>query len=415
MAQGAKAGRSPAAEAIAEAVVREFGPRTADEAQEALRQVFGPMIESMLKAELEAHLGYPSNDKSPKATPNRRNGYTPKRVRTSAGELEISVPRDRDGSFEPVAVPKGSSDLSDIESRVISMYARGMSQRDIAATVREIYGFSMSAETVSAITDRVWEELERWRSRPLEPVYAFLFVDCLYVPVRDGRGARNAAVYVALAYDLQGRKDVLGIWMDESEGAARWMQVFDELRGRGVRDVVYVCADGVSGLGEGLRSVFPRARFQRCVVHMVRNSLKYVPQKEAAAFCRSIRAVYGAPSRAAAESAWAAFREEWARYPGAVAVWERGEEHIWQLLACGSAVRKIMYTTNAVESVNASFRKVVRRGSFPSEEAVMKLLYLRVLELYRSWGEGCHQTGWSQVRNQLMCDDEVRERIGAYM
>ena len=402
-------------EEIARAILEESGARTADEAQEALRLRLGPVIEAMLKAELEAHLGYASNDKAPKATANRRNGYTPKTVRTSAGELEISVPRDRDGSFEPVAVPKGSSDLSGIESRVISMYARGMSQRDIARTVREIYGFSMSAETVSAITDRVWEDLERWRSRPLEPVYAFMFVDCLYVPVRDGRGARNAAVYAVLAYDLRGRKDVLGLWMDDSEGAHRWMQVFDELRARGVEDVLYVSSDGVAGLGEGLRAVFPRAAHQRCIVHLVRNSLRYVPQKEAAAFCRSVRAVYGAPSLPAAESAWEAFRGEWSRYPGAVAVWERSVEHVWRLFGCGSAVRRIMYTTNALESVNASFRKVVRRGSFPSEDAVMKLLYLRVLELYRKWGEGCHQTGWSEVRNQLLCDESVRPRIEKYL
>ena len=271
---------------IARAILEEFGVETADEAQEALRQILGPTIEAMLRAELDARLGYASNDKSPKATANRRNGYTPKTVRTSAGELEISVPRDRDGSFEPVAVPKGGSDLSDVESRVISMYARGMSQRDIARTVREIYGFSMSAETVSAITDRVWEDLERWRSRPLEPVYAFMFVDCLYVPVRDGRGARNAAVYAVLAYDLRGRKDVLGLWMDDSEGAHRWMQVFDELKARGVEDVLYVSSDGVAGLGEGLGAVFPAATHQRCIVHLVRNSLRYVPQKEAAAFCR---------------------------------------------------------------------------------------------------------------------------------
>ncbi len=215
MARRARSGRR---DEIARAILEEFDAETADEAQEALRQILGPTIEAMLRAELDAHLGYASNDKSPKTTANRRNGYTPKRVRTSAGELEISVPRDRDGSFEPVAAPKGSSDLSNVESRVISMYARGMSQRDIARTVREIYGFSMSAETVSAILDRVWEDLERWRSRPLEPVYAFMFVDCLYVPVRDGRGARNAAVYAVLAYDLRGRKDVLGLWMDDSEG-----------------------------------------------------------------------------------------------------------------------------------------------------------------------------------------------------
>ena len=412
MAGKTRAGRK---EEIARAIVEEFGARTADEAQEALRQILGPAIEAMLRAELDAHLGYVSNDKSPKQTANRRNGYTPKRVRTSAGEVEISVPRDRDGSFEPVAVPKGCSDLSGIESRVISMYARGMSQRDIAATVREIYGFSMSAETVSAITDRVWEDLERWRSRPLEPVYAFVFVDCLYVPVRDGRGARNAAVYAVLAYDLRGRKDILGLWMDDSEGAHRWMQVFDELRARGVEDILYVSSDGVAGLGEGLASVFPRAVHQRCVVHLVRNSLRYVPQKEAAAFCRSVRAVYGAPSLAAAESAWEAFRGEWSRYPGAVAVWERSLGQVWQLFSCGSEVRRVMYTTNALESVNASFRKVVRRGSFPSEEAVMKLLYLRVLELYRRWGEGCHHAGWSQVRNQLLCDESIRPRIEHYL
>lgn len=400
---------------IARAILEEFGVETADEAQEALRQILGPTIEAMLRAELDAHLGYASNDKSPKATANRRNGYTPKTVRTSAGELEISVPRDRDGSFEPVAVPKGSSDLSDVESRVISMYARGMSQRDIARTVREIYGFSMSAETVSAITDRVWEDLERWGSRPLEPVYAFMFVDCLYVPVRDGRGARNAAVYAVLAYDLRGRKDVLGLWMDDSEGAHRWMQVFDELKARGVEDVLYVSSDGVAGLGEGLGAVFPAATHQRCIVHLVRNSLRYVPQKEAAAFCRSIRAVYGAPSLAAAESAWEDFRGGWSRYPGAVAVWERSLDQVWQLFSCGSEVRRVMYTTNALESVNASFRKVVRRGSFPSEEAVMKLLYLRVLELYRKWGEGCHHAGWSQVRNQLLCDEAVRPRIERYL
>lgn len=411
----AKIKRTPEQERIAEAIVRESGARTADDALEAIRGILGPAIESMLKAELEAHLGYPSNDKSPKEGSNRRNGYTTKRVRSSAGEVEISVPRDRDATFEPVAVPKGSSDLSDIEGRVLSMYARGMSQRDIAATVREIYGFSVSAETVSAITDRVWEELERWRSRPLEPVYAFVFVDCLFVPVKRGRGARNAAVYAMLAYDLEGRKDILGLWMDESEGAARWMGIFDEVRQRGVEDVLFVSMDGVSGLEEGLRAVFPGAVAQRCVVHMVRNSARYVPQKETKAFCRSIRAVYGAASLPEAEAAWESFRAEWSRYPGAVAVWERNISHVWRLFSYGSAVRRVMYTTNALESVNASFRKVVRRGCFPDEDAVMKLLYLRVRELYSRWGEGCHQAGWSQVRNQLLCDEGIRARVEKYM
>ena len=347
----------PAAERVAAAIMEEFSPKTAEEAQEALRSVFGPMIETMLKAELEAHLGYPDNDKGPKDGPNRRNGYTRKVVRTSAGEVPIDVPRDRDATFEPAVVPKGERDLTGIESRVMSMYARGMSQRDIAATVREIYGFPMSAETVSAITDRVWEELERWRSRPLEPVYAFMFVDCLYVPVRRGRGARSMAVYAIVAYDLAGRKDVLGLWMQETEGAHHWMGVFDELRQRGVEDVLFVSMDGVSGLADGLRAIFPDA----------------------------------------------------------VATWERSMAEVERLFSYGPDVRRVMYTTNAVESVNASFRKVVRRGCFPDEDAVMKLLYLRVKELYSRWGEGCHQPGWARVRNQLLCDEGIGARIERFL
>lgn len=407
--------KDPAAEELAARIMEEFGPKTADEAQEALRSVFGPMIETMLKAELEAHLGYPDNDKSPKEGANRRNGYTPKKVRTSAGELEIDVPRDRDATFEPVAVPKGERDLLDIEQRVLSMYARGMSQRDIAQTVREIYGFSMSAETVSAITDRIWEELQRWRTRPLRPVYAFMFVDCLFVPVRRGRGSRNAAVYVIVAYDLEGCKDVLGLWMADAEGAHHWMGVFDELRQRGVEDVLFVSMDGLAGLEEGLRSVFPLASAQRCIVHLVRSSCKYVPHVEMQEFCRDARAFYGASSLGACREAFAAFEAKWARYPGAVRAWASHMDAVEGLFSHGPDVRRIMYTTNAVESVNASFRKVVRRGCFPDEDAVMKLLYLRVKELYGRWGEGCHQAGWANVRNQLLCEEGMRERIERYL
>lgn len=240
--------------------MRGFSPATADEAQEALRQVFGPTIETMLKAEPGARLGCPSNDKSPKPTANRRNGHAPKTVRASAGEPEVAAPRDRGGPFEPVAAPKGPSGPSDMEGRVMSVHARGMSQRGIAPTVRETRGFPMGAETVSAMTDRVWEELERRRSRPLEPACAFLFVDRLCVPAGKGRGARNAAACVAPGCGLQGRKDVPGLWMDESEGARRRVQTFDELRRRGLEDAVCACAGGVAGLEDGPRSVLPPRR-----------------------------------------------------------------------------------------------------------------------------------------------------------
>ena len=411
MAKLERAGRSPAAEAIAKAVMRGFSPATADEAQEALRQVFGPTIETMLKAGPGARLGCPSNDKSPKPTANRRNGHAPKTVRASAGEPEAAAPRDRGGPFEPVAAPKGPSGPSDMEGRVMSVYARGMSQRGIAPTVRETRGFPMSAETVSAMTDRVWEELERRRSRPLEPACAFLFVDRLYVPAGKGRGARNAAACVAPGCDLQGRKDVPGLWTDESEGARRRVQTFDGLRRRGLEDAVCACAGGVAGLEDGPRSVLPLAGSRRRAVHMVRNSLKCVPQKGARAFCRDLGAACGAPSAQAARPAWEAFREAWSRRPGAVAAWERSEAHLRSPFGCGSAVRKVMHATNAVESVNAGSRKAVGRGRFPGEGAAMRLPCLGVKEPCRPWGEGRRQSGWSQARNQLPCDEGVRPRI----
>lgn len=407
--------RDPEKEGLAREVVEKYAPSSADELQEALRDLLGPMMESMLRAELDAHLGYPSNDKGPKGTPNRRNGSTPKRVRTSAGEVRISVPRDRDATFEPALVPKGSRDVSGLESRVLSMYARGMSQRDIAPAVREAYGFSVSAETVPAITGRVLGEFSAWRDRPLEPVYAFLFVDCMYVSVRRERSAARMAACTVLAYDLAGRKDVLGLWLAESEGKHHWMQVFDELRARGVGDVACVCADGVCGLEEGVRSVFPAARFQRCAVHLARNSCRYVPASEMRAFCADLRAMCGAPSLAAARERLGAPSGRWAAYPGAVAVRGRNFGAVEPLFRCGPAVRRTMHATDAVESVNSSFRKVTKRGSFPDERAVEKLLYLRVLELHGRWGEGCHQSGWSQVLNQLLCDEEVCPRIERYL
>ena len=406
--------RDPRAEKIAQAILREYEPKSADEAQEALRSVFGPIIESMLQGELDAHLGYPSNDHGPKGTENRRNGYTPKKVRTSFGKVPIDVPRDRDGSFEPVVVAKGESDLSDIEAKVLSLYAKGLSERDIAEVTREIYGFSISAETVSAITDRIRGELSAWQSRRLEPIYAFMFVDCMFVTVRRRDGARKAPVYVALAYDMEGRKDVLGLWMAESEGAKFWMSVLSELESRGVEDVLYVCMDGLPGLDDAVGAVFPQARTQRCVVHLIRNSCKFVPARDMRRFCADARAFYAAPSLDACRERFAEFEAEWSpRYPGAVRTWSRCIDQVEQLFDAGPDVRRIMYTTNAVESVNSSLRKVVKKGAYPDEDAVMKLLYLRVKELYRKWGDGRkgHVAGWPKVIGQLMCDEDMAARI----
>lgn len=410
----ARKNRSKTGSDLAKRIIEEYQPKTAEDMQEALNDIFGPLFETMLDAELDAHLGYANNERGPKETDNRRNGYSKKKLKTTKGKVGIEVPRDRDASFDPIIVPKGTNDVSGIESKVLSMYARGMSQRDIASTVEEIYGFQISADTVSKITDRVLKELDAWQTRPLKPFYPFLFVDCMFVTIRRDDGPQNCVVYTILSYDLDGKKDILGLWIGDTEGKHRWMQIFDEIKGRGVEDVLFISMDGVSGLEEGAKSIFPGCVVQRRIVHLVRNSMKYVPNKDMKTFCAQIKKVYGAASLKAAQTEFHKFEETWSqKYPGAVAVWERNFSHIEQLFDYGSAVRKIMYTTNAVESVNSSFRKVTKKGAFPNENAVLKALYLRVTELYDKW-EGGYQLNWALVRNQLACDPRIAERVAKY-
>lgn len=362
---------------------------------------------------MNSHLGYESNDDGAQSTDNRRNGHTNKKVRTSAGEVEIKVPRDRASSFEAKLVPKRQKDVSEIEEKVLAMYARGMSQRDIADTIEDIYGFEISHEMVSQIIDCVLDELNDWQNRPLKRMYTFLFVDCMYVTIRKEYESKNYAVYTILGYDIDVQKDILGLWLNESESKHTWMQIFDELKGRGVEDVLFISMDGVSGLEDGAKAIFKDVVVQRCIVHLIRNSIKYVPSKDYKKFTQSIKKVYGAPSLTTSRKAFEQVCQEWSQYPGAVDVWKRNFNHIEQLFNYGSAVRKIMYTTNAVESVNSSFRKVTKKGAFPNENALLKLLYLRITELYKKWN-GSKVQNWALVRNQLATNDKIKARIEKY-
>ena len=405
--------RSEASRAIAQAIIDQYQPSNAEEMQDALKDIFGPMFEAMLQGEMDSHLGYEANDHGYKDTDNRRNGYIHKTVKTTYGDIPVDVPRDRDATFEPQAIPKRTRDVSGIEDKVLSMYARGMSQRDIAATIEDIYGFELSAESISAITDRVMGQVEEWQNRPLKKFYTFLFVDCLYVSIRKEMETKNCAVYVILGYDINGEKDILGLWIGEAEGKHYWMQIFDEIRARGVEDVLFLSMDGVSGLEDGARSIFKNVVVQRCIVHLIRNSIKYVPTKDYKKFTAHLRKVYGAASLKAAEAEFERFKTALSQYPGAVDVWVRNWPHVEQLFNYGSAVRKVMYTTNSVEAVNSSLRKVTKKGSFPSEEAVMKVLYLRVMELYKKWA-GRPAPNWAMVRNQLAMQADMQERIRKY-
>lgn len=405
--------RSEASKAIAQAIIDQYQPETAEDMQDALRDVFGPMFEAMLQGEMNGHLGYGSNDHGAKNTTNRRNGYTHKTLKSSMGEIEIDSPRDRDGSFDPQIIPKRMTDVSGIEDKVLSMYAKGMSQRDIADTIEDIYGFEISHETISNITDQVIETANEWQNRPLKKFYSFVFVDCLYVNIRKEMETKNCAVYVVLGYDVNGIKDILGIWIGESEGKHYWMQIFDEIKSRGVEDILFISMDGVSGLEEGARSIFKNVVVQRCIVHLIRNSIKYVPSKDYKAYTSQLKKVYGAASLKAAAAEFERFKQTWSHYPGAIDVWTRNWNHVEQLFNYGSAVRKVMYTTNAIESVNSSFRKVTKKGSFPSEDAVMKALYLRITELYKKWN-GRPISNWALVRNQLSMNDSIQARILKY-
>ena len=300
MARKKNFNRNPQSEAIAKAILENYKPGNVEEMQEALKDVFGPLFEAMLQGEMDNHLGYQSNDHHPKDTENRRNGYTEKTVKTSYGEVDIKSPRDREGTFEPQVIKKRQRDASGLEDKVLAMYARGMSQRDIASTVEDIYGFEISHEQISNITDRILDEVNEWQNRPLKPFYPFLFVDCMYVSIKKEYETKQCAVYVILGYDKDGCKDILGLWLSENEGKHNWMAIFDEIKKRGVQDVLFISIDGVSGLEEGAKAIFPDVTVQRCIVHLIRNSVKYIPSKDYKDYCTQLKKIYGAPSLKAA-------------------------------------------------------------------------------------------------------------------
>ena len=405
--------KNPKRNELVNAILETYQPETAEDVQNALKDIFGPMFEAMLQGEMNAHLGYDNNSKEAKATENCRNGYIDKNVKTSMGEMNISVPRDRDGSFEPVIVPKRTKDISNIDKKVISMYSKGMSQRDISDTIKDIYGFEVSHEMISQITDCVLDELHEWQSRRLKKLYPFVFVDCMYVPIKYEYDVKEMAVYTILGYDKDGHKDILGIWINESESKHTWMQIFDEIKQRGVEDIFFISMDGVSGLEEGAKEIFKGVIVQRCIVHLIRNSIKYVPSKDYKSFTANLKKIYGAPNLKTAEHEFEKFKSNWNKYPGAVDVWERNFRHVQQLFNYSSDIRRVMYTTNAIEAVNSSFRKVTKKGAFPNETALMKLLYLRITELYKKW-DGYTVQNWAMVRNQLDADPQFQERFRKY-
>ncbi|SPT67562.1 Transposase and inactivated derivatives [Anaerobiospirillum thomasii] len=297
-----------------------YNPKDAQSAQDAIKEAFAPVFERILNTELDAHLGYSKSSTDEKETTNRRNGYSKKTIQGSFGEAEINTPRDREGTFEPVIIPKREKDVSQIEQKVLAMYARGMSQRDISSTIEEIYGFKLSQDKISTITDLILSDVNEWLNRPLKPLYTFVFVDCIYVKMKNDKGStENHAVYVILGLDAEGYKEVLGLYISPTESKSCWMNIFDNIKSRGVKDILFLSMDGVSGLEDGVKSIFPQTVVQRCIVHLIRNACKYVPYKDLKAFCADCKAMYGAINAEAAEEALLHLIDKWGdKYPGAI-------------------------------------------------------------------------------------------------
>ena len=382
-------------------LLSDYEINSAEDLSNALKEVFAGTIQDMLEAELDEHLGYEKNESGIKPTQDRRNGIQKKKIISHMGESEITVPRDRDGSFQPQIVAKGQKDITGIEGKIMSMYGKGMSTRDMQDIIQDIYGIDISPETISRIIDHVQPRIEEWQNRELRKLYAFVYVDALYVKVKvDGKACKKA-VYAIIGIDADGYKDVLGFWINAEEGAHYWMNIFEEIRQRGVQDILFISIDGLKGLEEGLKSIFPDTVIQRCIVHLMRNSMKYIPSKHYREFSHDARLIYQAVSLSESEQRFQELKDKWGNdYPGAIKIWDNHWDHVEQLFKFPTEIRRMMYTTNCIEGLNSALRKVTNgKAAFPSDSSVMKAIFLRTCDLLKKWTQPI--SGWAKVLNQL--------------
>lgn len=372
-----------------------------------LGQMMKSVLEAALAEELTDHLGYEPGDPAGRGSGNSRNGTTPKRLLTESGPIQLDTPRDRAGTFEPVIVPKGARRLDGIDKIVLGLYAKGMSVRDIQAHLVEIYGVEVSHDLISKITDAVHAEVAEWQSRPLDRVYPVVFLDALVCKVRDGGTVRNKAAHLAVGVDVEGRKEILGIWVETTEGAKFWLRVLNELKARGVADVLIAVCDGLTGLPEAIGTVWPQAKVQTCIVHLIRASLRWVNYKDRKKIAAALRPIYSAPSESAARDALDAFEDSafGREYPGIVKRWRDAWEVVIPFFDFAPEVRKVVYTTNMIESINYQLRKITKtRGHFPTDDALLKLLYLGCREMGRTTraGRGGRSNyNWKVAMNQF--------------
>jgi putative transposase len=345
------------------------------------------LVERAMEVELTDHLGYEPHAEPPGGAGNTRNGTSPKRLIGEHGEVEIDAPRDRDGSFSPKIVRKRQRRFEGFDDKILALYSRGLSTRDIEAHLEEIYGVKVGRDLISRVTDAVMDDVRDWCKRPLEDIYPIVFLDCMVLKIREGGTVQRRALYLALGVTLDGDRDVLGMWFQETEGAKFWMQVLSDLKSRGVRDILIACVDGLTGFPDAIEAVFPKTTVQTCLVHLIRSSLKYVPRREREKVARDLKPIYTAIDADHAQAELEAFDEKWgARFPVITQAWLNAWEHVIPFLAFPAEVRRVIYTTNAIEALNRQLRKAIKtKGSFPSEDAARKLVYLALQNAVPQW------------------------------
>lgn len=384
---------------IIAALIDEYNIETAEDIQEALKDLLGGTLKSMMEAEMDEHLGYESYERS--NNPNYRNGTKTKTVRGNFGEIELAVPQDRDSTFEPKIVKKRQKDISDIDQKIISMYARGLTTRQISEQIEELYGFECSEGFISDVTDKILQDITDWQNRPLDDIYPILFIDAVHFSVREDHIIKKLAAYVILGVTLDGRKDVISLQIGENESSKYWLGVLNDLKNRGVKDIMIICADGLTGIKEAINTAFPKTEYQRCIVHQVRNTLKYVPYKDKKAFATDLKSIYLAPNEQQGHENLERVAEKWSeKYPNALKSWEQNWDVLTPIYKFSSDVRKVIYTTNAIESLNSTYKKLNRQRSiFPNDTALLKALYLATLHATKKWGQPLRN--WAKVYGEF--------------
>ena len=385
--------------------------KTQADFNEFFKQLKRRGLEAVLAGELTTHLGYDKHVRTDEPKKNTRNGYSAKTVQTAQGDLTLSIPRDRDSSFEPQIIEKHQLRFDGIDEKIISFYARGLSTRDIQSELEEIYGTTISATLISNVTDAVLADVRAWQNRALDSLYPVIYLDCLVVKVKSEKGIINKAVYLALGINVEGQKELLGMWISQNEGAKFWLNVLTELKNRGLEDILIACVDGLTGFPEAIETVYPRTKVQLCIVHKIRQSLTYVSWKDRKILATDLKTIYGAKTVAEAESMLEAFSLKWdSHYPTISASWRRDWERVIPFFDYPADIRRAVYTTNAIESLNMTLRKVIKnKRVFPSDEAVFKILYLAIERISKKWTMPIHN--WKSAMNRFMIEfsDRVAE------